>query len=313
MLFGSFVVIVILWIIVAALYNLVASGSTAGRSRGETGVLRTLIALRASLALVYWTLTVVVLADAGRQFGFYGIIWPMLFILGVAALVYYVVNQPPLQRYILKFVVHLNTKWGAQLGFIPAVLRAIHPFAKKMFRQSPLYRNREGLLNLVRREHQMHRSLSPSQHRQLENLLKAESETIAKHIIPLKEAAMVKADDTVGPLLLTDLHDSPRAAFAVYSKRRVNIVGILEQGVAVSHAKGTSKVSGLMDERIVFLPQNATLAQALQTFTETSSALSVIIDENNTPTGVLYIQDIVRELFGDFEEQSNENTHQPAR
>jgi len=88
----------------------------------------------------------------------------------------------------------------------------------------------------------------------------------------------------------------------VYGKRRSKPVGILDQGVAVSHASQSTKVADVMEERIVYLPHDATIAKALQTFIETSSPISVIIDDEQQPIGVLYIQDILRDLFGANEE-----------
>ncbi len=208
-----------------------------------------------------------------------------------------VTHQEMVQNQIFNLLLKIAQPYGQYLGFVGASLRLLEPVGKWVMPERPFFRDRQELTQLVQQHHRTHKVLSQMQQRQLTTLLGIDSTPIQPKVVPLKQALMVKAEDVTGPLLLSELHSSDYGSFVVYDKRRTKIIGVLDQGVAVSHATHSAKVTELMEERVVYLPHNATYQQALQTFIETSSPISVIIDGENQPVGVLYVQDILRDLF----------------
>lgn len=265
-------------------------------------LIRQLESTRHALVLVQHLVAVVALVEATFLLSDQGMSLVAFWVVIIAALGVLLVHQGKFQQSMLSLLLRFSTSYGKYLQFIPAGLTVLEPFACRLFPDRPAFSNREELTKLVQHHHQAHNVLTPSQHKQLKTLLGIEQSVITTRMIRLSDATMVKLSDHIGPLLLSELHNSAYGAFVVYDRRRANIVGVLDQAVAVSHATIGAKVAKVMEERVVYLPRQATLQQAIQTFIETSSPISVIIDDENQPVGVLYVQDILRDLFESTED-----------
>lgn len=299
------ILLAVIWLSVAAVHHALRQRQPWQLLRGDrkrVQLIRGLEGVRHGLTALYWLLSVVALVEL-VLFLQKQALHPLLLVVVVAAAVAEIVARTSfVQTQVLFLVYTVSVKYGKYLGFVASFLRLLEAGAKKILHDLPVYRDTEELSHLVQHHHYVHKILDKTKEKQVETLLEVDSKTIQSRIIPLKEVQMVKAEDTMGPMVLTELHDSPYGSFPVYSKRRAKIVGVLDQGVAVSHASNNAKVSSIMEERVVHLPHNATIATALQTFIETSSPISVIIDDEKEPVGILYIQDILRDLFEKTEE-----------
>ena len=294
-----FIVLTVIWLSVAAVVYALGRQRTwqlHSTDRKRQQLLRGLDGVRHALLVVYVLFSIVMIGQIFHAFTPYEVLPPLVWALLLAVAGLFLAQQPTVQERILGWIQSLSSKYS-QLGVISSLFRAVEPLSRRCFPEYPYFRDKHELTQLVQHQHREHKVLSTIELRQVQRLLALEESTITSFIVPLKEAPMVKADDTIGPLLLSELHDSSYGSFAVYSKKRAKIVGVLDQGVAVSHASHGSKVAAIMEERLVHLPHDATYQTALQTFIETSSPLSVIIDGENQPVGVLYVQDILRDLF----------------
>lgn len=290
----------VIWLSVAAVHYALRGRQPWQLLQGErrrVQLIRGLESVRHGIALLYWVISIVVIAQLVLYLAVQDMRFVLAWVLAIGAVAEWLVRTSMVQTQVLLVMYRVAISYGHHLRFVARLLRALEKIAKRVLSESPVFRDKNELSQLVRHHQQVHRILDKTQQRQIETLLGVDTRSIQAKVIPLRSAQMVKAEDVMGPMVLTELHDSPYMSFPVYSKRKAKIVGILDQGVAVSHASHNAKVSSIMEERIVYLPHDATIAQALQTFIETSSAISVIIDDDTQPVGVLYIQDILRDLF----------------
>lgn len=121
-------------------------------------------------------------------------------------------------------------------------------------------------------------------------------------MVPRKKVRAVSADESVGPMLLDELHKSKHARFPVHTPRKPDeIVGTLYllNLTAIAEGKGAKgTVAEQMDPRVVYVHQNDTLADALHTFYQTKQQLFVVINSFEEYVGILTLEDIFNQLIG---------------
>lgn len=209
------------------------------------------------------------------------------------------IQNKKINTYARRITYKLCSKYSKNLGFLKSFLQFLQNNLKRLQSDTPYYSSSAQLRRFLKFHQDQHESLSKKEQNQILHRLAAEDTTIDSLIIPLKKAQMIKSNEKIGTLFLQEIHDSPYGSFVVYEEKRNQPIGILNQSAAMQNAKRHVKVKSIIDERIIYLPRNTSIKKALITFAETSTPLSVIISDNNKPVGVLYAQDIIRELFED--------------
>lgn len=299
-----FLPLLIVWVSLAALHEIVVDLKPwhhLGAPRGRASLLRELLKVRRGIITLHWLYSIVMVVVARDYFaGSFFIALPVVvwvIILAVAGR--FIVRQKVVQERVLAGIFTLQQKARSLYNVLIGVCRVAESAGRYLVPLKPVVASKEELANFIDHQHHAHQTLTPHEKRQLEKMLRLDDRTVQDKIVPLKKALMVKAEETIGPLLLSDLHNDHHDAFLVYETKRTQPTGVLEKSVAVSHAnrKGSVNVANLMSDQLVFLPETASLQQALVTFIETSSLISVIIDGEKQPVGVLYAQDILRDLF----------------
>jgi CBS domain containing-hemolysin-like protein len=202
------------------------------------------------------------------------------------------------QLFLLRITSGLQRRYARQLNFLPRTVEIAGKVVAPFLSIRPIWHSKQELLNLLAYHQKKFKVLSTGEQQQLSSLLSVETRTVDEMSMPIRKALLISSEDTIGPLLLQDLHENPYSAFLVYEGKRTNIVGVLEQGVALSHAKRSTKVASLMNERVIHLPIGTTYLETLQTFIGTTAALAIIVDEDNKPISVIYLRDILIQLFG---------------
>jgi CBS domain containing-hemolysin-like protein len=119
-------------------------------------------------------------------------------------------------------------------------------------------------------------------------------------LTPAKQVRMLDVRETLGPVLLDELHATGFTHFPVYDGKKTNIVGILTlRGGAASHQAG--RVSDVCDKHVAFVHEEDTLAEALQAYHATKHHLFVVIDRFSGYVGIMTVGDIVHQLVGAME------------
>lgn len=120
---------------------------------------------------------------------------------------------------------------------------------------------------------------------------------IRSYMTPRRVVKMVAAEDTIGPVLMTELHASGHSRFPVYSTNKDTIVGTLFMRDLVT-AKSGGKVSEVMHKSAIFVNEEASLDHALQAFLRTKHHLFIVVNEFEEIVGIITIEDVLEQILG---------------
>lgn len=229
--------------------------------------------------------------------------YPFLMVLLVAATVAVVVRVAaawlPLRRILVGWCVSVHKKYGAELSIVGKAMRVIGRLGNRLFVASPPYTDEQEMMAYLAYQQRQFAVVPEKRFKRFTALLAAGETPARAFIQPLADMLLVRADDTVGPLLLSQLHETSYPAFAVYHKRRSNVVGIFDIESGVRHAATGSQVQQLMSDKVVQIEESATVTQAIGEFVATGAVLLMVIDDQRKPIGAIYVQDILQQLFAE--------------
>ena len=167
---------------------------------------------------------------------------------------------------------------------------------------------REDLLELI--EQQQRQSDSRLRDEELEIAKRALSfgELRVRDVMtPRKKVKTALAGDTVGPVLIDELHKNGQGYLLVRESAKGDFVGLLAFKRLSLRSNG--QVKNLMDKEVYYLNENDPLDQALHAFFTTNCPLFVVVDSSEDYVGIISIDAILRQLLGhvpgeDFEQYS---------
>ncbi|HEV2412941.1 MAG TPA: CBS domain-containing protein [Candidatus Saccharimonadales bacterium] len=256
--------------------------------------------LKTGFQLLNWFFTVVTISLMGYFVSKdEGLLVGIILSIVVAAVVMSLSYVEALQLLLLRLTLSVQGAHGTKLGFLVSFLRFCTSLGKLFYPDYPYWYDEKEMAAFVEFHHRRYKHTESDSEKQLVSLMKVDERKIGQLMVGLKDALLIKGDETIGPIVLKELHDSKYSVFGVYEEKRAHLVGILEQGVALSHASRNVKVSSLMDEHILYLAPDTSFKEALGTFMETNTTLAAIVDESSKPIGVIYLRDILGKLFGE--------------
>lgn len=186
------------------------------------------------------------------------------------------------------------------VSFLHPVLRSVVSFARShlpIHFHTGLY-DRDDLVQLIE-----------SQKSQPDNQIPASSLEIAKHamlfadkfvrdvLVPRRTVKMVSAEDTTGPVLMTELHESGFSRFPVFEGKKDNIVGILYLRDLLN-VKSASKVSTKMNTDVLYIHEDQTLDAALTAILKTRQHIFIVVNSFEEYVGILTIEDVLEQIIG---------------
>lgn len=116
-------------------------------------------------------------------------------------------------------------------------------------------------------------------------------------LIPKRVVQMVSADETVGPILMEELHKSGHSRFPVYDGKKDNIVGVLYLRDLIMN-KHHGAVRSVMKPQLTFVHEDFTLYQTLQAFIKTKQHLFLVVDNFEEFVGIITIEDVLEQIVG---------------
>lgn len=152
-------------------------------------------------------------------------------------------------------------------------------------------------------------SLIDKQSEQADNRIDKAELAIAKHaltfgdkvirdvMIPLRVVKTVKATDTVGPVLMAELHKSGFSRFPVIGDKKGEIAGTLYLRDLVA-AKTGGSVSSLMNKKVYYVNEEKPLQHVLDAFLKTKHHLFMVVNEFEEISGIITIEDILEQVLG---------------
>lgn len=116
-------------------------------------------------------------------------------------------------------------------------------------------------------------------------------------MVPRRAVKMVSAEETVGPVLMSELHGSGFSRFPVYAGKKDNVVGTLFIRNLVK-AKAGGQISKLMHEDTAYIHEEQSLADALQAVLKTHQHLFVVVNRFEEYVGIITMEDVLEQIVG---------------
>ncbi len=115
---------------------------------------------------------------------------------------------------------------------------------------------------------------------------------------PRRVVRSISADETVGPVLMSELHESGFSRFPVYEEKQDNIVGILHLRDLVDK-RHSGKIRSYMQKKVCFIHEDQTLRNGLDAILKTHQQLYVVVNSFEEYVGIVSIEDILEQVLGE--------------
>jgi CBS domain containing-hemolysin-like protein len=170
---------------------------------------------------------------------------------------------------------------------------------------------REDLLELIEQQQRQPDSrLSDEELEIIKRALSFSDHHVRDVMTPRKKVKTVLASETVGPVLIDELHKNGQGYMLVRESSKGEFVGML--AFKRLSLKSNGLVKNLMDKEVYYLHENDPLDQALHAFFTTNSPLFVVIDSSEEYVGIISIDAILRQLLGHVPGEDFERYHEKA-
>lgn len=217
------------------------------------------------------------------------------------------------------------TRVGARLTSLvtPAIVRLlnyVHPLLSRVAglaerrytapEHTGLYERDDFLKLIEQQQWQKDSRISPEELEIAKRALNFEDHKVADILVPRKQIKTILASDTIGPILIDELHKSGQDYVLVRDKDKSKgmVVGTLEFKKLGLGSAG--KVRDHMSANIYYIHENDSLGDALHAFFVTNHSLFIVVNSSEEYVGIISIEDIIKQLLGhipgdDFEQFSN--------
>lgn len=187
------------------------------------------------------------------------------------------------------------------------LLKYIYPFFDRLIgfirRHQPLHIHtglyqKEDLINLIeRQEVQADNRLTQEELRLAANALVFGNKNVRDFMTPKRVVKTVTASDSIGPVLMKELHDSGFSRFPILSEEPDSIIGTLYMHDLVDMASG-GKVQEVMRKQVYYIHEEQSLADALRVMLKTNHHLLIVVNSFEEFVGVLTIEDVMEQIIG---------------
>lgn len=166
---------------------------------------------------------------------------------------------------------------------------------------SPIY-DQEDLLELLGAQQKNSSSqISADDLKTIQSVISFGNKTVRQLMTPLGKVKFAAADDSIGPLLMDELHKSGFGYFPVVGRSRKksspNIVGTLHLADVLGY-NGKGKVRDVMQKRVDFIKESATLRQALDVCLKSHQQLLIVANNFEEIAGIITLKDILEQILG---------------
>lgn len=251
-----------------------------------------------------------------------GLLWGMIIIFSALAFVCFARGTSAwFAFFLIAFFMWLGFLWipssqltsvGARLAIwlTPAItwlVRLLHPIidwlAAFVRKRRPIHVHtglyeKEDLIELLdQQKHQPDSKIAPGEITMLQHALSFGDKHVRDVLVPRRAVRLVASTETIGPLLMDELHKSGYSRFPVFEEKHENIVGTLYMRDLL-RAKQGGKVSGVVRPEVFYVNEEFTLYQALQAFLKTKHHLFIVVNSFEEFVGIVTIEDVLEQVIG---------------
>jgi len=157
---------------------------------------------------------------------------------------------------------------------------------------------REEVANLARLGYN-EGALHPDEYRLVQNLLTLRRIRVKDVMTPRNVSYMLPADTTVGDVM-TGAQPPRFARIPIYEKEPDELIGVVPRYELVRyyHANELATTMRALAQPIVAVPETATIADALQQFSDRQQQLFQVVDEYGGTAGIITFEDAIESLLG---------------
>lgn len=158
----------------------------------------------------------------------------------------------------------------------------------------------DDLLELIERQaEQADSRISPAELQRAKQALQAGQYRVRDVLTPRDAIRTVSDADTIGLVLLDELHASNQSSFPVRQGKTDKIIGALYLHDLNLNTEG--KVRDYMQRSVRYLHEDDSLAQAVQAFFKTKHQLFVVVNGFEEYVGIVTLEHMVQQLAGGLE------------
>ncbi len=203
-----------------------------------------------------------------------------------------VVHRRKLQPYVV------NPLWWLRRVLIP-ITWLCNLAVRLVVRESAhVHRSDEEIILLAQRGAQQG-TLSSSESNIIANALSLDNVRVGEIMTPRTVLTALRKMATIGEVF-REFQNLPFGRLPVYGRNLDEIVGLARRRdllKAKANDQDAEPVEKFMQE-VHFVPETATLANALQVFLKTHQQLLVVVDEFGSTSGVVTMEDVMEQLLG---------------
>lgn len=119
---------------------------------------------------------------------------------------------------------------------------------------------------------------------------------VADILIPRKKVKTIVASDTIGPVLIDELHKNAQNYALVKDKKGGDFIGSLTFKSLGLDSEG--KVDDMTRHMVHYLHENDSLSDALHAFFVTNNPVFIVVNSFNEYVGIISIEKIMEQLLG---------------
>lgn len=127
--------------------------------------------------------------------------------------------------------------------------------------------------------------------------LKFGDKKVKDHMTPRRMIHFVGRDEPVGPVLMSELHESGFSRFPVTGTDENEVVGTLYLKNVVARTK-PGIVSNIMSAKVYYVSDSASLEQVLDAFIKTKHHLFMVVNKFEEIIGLITIEDVIEQILG---------------
>jgi CBS domain containing-hemolysin-like protein len=132
----------------------------------------------------------------------------------------------------------------------------------------------------------------------MKSSLMFEDKSVSDILIPRRSVDLVDINDTIGPVLLEELHRTGHHRFPVYSGKKDNIVGTLLVRDVLKLAEQGGEIKDIFKHDVQYVHEDFSLIQVWQAFIKTKHHLFIVVNSFEEFVGIVTIEDVVAQVIG---------------
>ena len=160
-----------------------------------------------------------------------------------------------------------------------------------------LYQKEDLVELLEKQKEQPDSRISHGEIALLQHALSFGDKLVRDVVVPRRMVRFVSANDTIGPLLMDELHKSGYSRFPVHEDDSEVITGTLYMKDLI-RARHGGKVKSVVRPEVFYVNEDFTLYQALQAFLKTKHHLFIVVNSFEEIVGIITIEDILEQVIG---------------